>query len=233
MKNPFNGKVPDDAKQLYTKNCSKCHGENGEGMGNVPGLAHGPTQSASDGEVFWFITKGDLNNGMPSWASLPERDRWAIVTYVKSLASAAAPAANPVVPAASAPVEEVNLPLPKAPFTDYRLEKPGTIRKITLADLPPPFETPTVGNGPKIVPRPEGAWPLVPPGFQVQLYATGLGDPRLIRTAPNGDFFVAESRTGDVRVFRGITADGKPEKSEIFATELKRPFGINFYPPGP
>jgi len=55
----------------------------------------------------------------------------------------------------------------------------------------------------------------------------------LIRTAPNGDFFVADSHTGDVRVFRGITADGKPEQSEIFVTGLNRPFGINFYPPGP
>jgi glucose/arabinose dehydrogenase len=34
-------------------------------------------------------------------------------------------------------------------------------------------------------------------------------------------------------VFRGITKDGKPEKWEIFATQLQQPFGIAFYPPGP
>ena len=36
------------------------------------------------GEIFWYITKGDINNGMPSWATLP-RQRWQIVSYVKSL----------------------------------------------------------------------------------------------------------------------------------------------------
>jgi len=71
------------------------------------------------------------------------------------------------------------------------------------------------------------------PGFKVELYATGLDNPRLIRTAPNGDVFVAETRAGKIRIFRGITADGKPKQTETFATGLKEPFGINFYPPGP
>jgi len=61
----------------------------------------------------------------------------------------------------------------------------------------------------------------------------GLDEPRLIRTAPNGDLFVAESKIGDIRVFRGITKNGKPEQMELFAGGLSRPFGINFYPPGP
>ena len=71
------------------------------------------------------------------------------------------------------------------------------------------------------------------PGFKVELYASGLDEPRLIRTAPNGDFFVAESHSGSILIFRGITPDGKPAQSETFATGLKRPFGINFYPSGP
>jgi glucose/arabinose dehydrogenase/mono/diheme cytochrome c family protein len=240
MKNPNTVKIPSDAKQLYQTNCSQCHGVNAEGTGNVPALAHGPTQSASDGEIFWFITKGDVNNGMPSWSSLPARDRWAIVSYLKSIGKSATPPANataaPPSATAVAPsgtVGDKDLPLPKPPFTDYRLEKPGTIRKITLADLPPPFETPSAGNGPKVVPRPDNAWPQVPPGFKVDLYVTGLSNPRLIRTAPNGDFFVAESSAGDIRVFRGFTSDGKPQQAEIYATGLTRPFGINFYPPGP
>ena len=233
MKNPFGGRVPANAKQLYKASCSQCHGQDANGTGNVPSLAHGPSQSASDGELFWFITKGDVNNGMPAWDALPKKERWAIVSYVKSLGTAPASSAAAPAEKASANFADVNLPLPKAPFTDYRLEKPGTVRKITVADLPQPFETPSAGNGPKVVPRPENAWPQVLPGFKVELYVTGLNDPRLIRTAPNGDFFVAESRTGDIRVFRGITADGKPEQSETFATDLKRPFGINFYPPGP
>ena len=85
----------------------------------------------------------------------------------------------------------------------------------------------------KVVPRPQGAWPQALPGFKVELYASGLDNPRLIRTAPNGDLFLAESETGKVKVFRGVGKDGAAEKAEVFATGLEQPFGIAFYPPGP
>ena len=117
-------------------------------------------------------------------------------------------------------------------FSDYRQEHPGTIHKITLADLPPPNATRSVDNGPDLVSRPENAWPQALPGFKVQLYAAGLHYPRLIRTAPNGDVFLAESRRGEVKVFRGITSDGKAQQRETFATGFREPFGIAFYPPG-
>jgi glucose/arabinose dehydrogenase/cytochrome c5 len=236
LKNPYQSQMPADAKGLYQARCAVCHGENGDGTGNIPSLAKGPTRLAGDGEVFWYITKGDVNNGMPSWQGLPEDERWKIVAYVKSLgtvnaAATKAPASAPS--AANAAAADANLPVSTAPFTDFRFEKPGKFRKITLNDLPAPFVTPSAGNGPKLVERPEKAWPQVPEGFKVELYASGLNDPRLIRTAPNGDFFVVESETGDVRVFRGIKSDGKPEQGEIFVEGLNRPFGINFYPPGP
>jgi hypothetical protein len=48
-------------------------------------VSQGPTQSASDGEVFWFITTGAIDKGMPSWSTLSERQRWQLVTYLKSL----------------------------------------------------------------------------------------------------------------------------------------------------
>ena len=233
VKNPYSRKPPADAGTLFHSRCAACHGEMGEGLGNVPSLAKGHADSATDGEIFWYITQGDPNNGMPSWAGLPEDDRWKIVTYVRSLSgSKATPATASAEPARTAAADAA-LPPPQPPFTDFRFEKPGTFRKITLNDLPSPFVTPSAGNGPKLVPRPEGAWPKVPPGFKVELYVTGLGDPRLIRTAPNGDFFVAESHTGQIHVFRGISADGRPQQTALFAEGLNRPFGINFYPPGP
>lgn len=233
LKNPYDSKPPEEGRSLYQGKCAACHGQNGEGAGNVPSLAKGHAQSASDGEIFWYISKGDMNNGMPSWAGLPEQQRWAIVTYVKSLVnSAAAMAPSATASGPSTAAADMSLPAPAPPFTDYRFEKPGTVRKITLSDLPAPFVTPSAGNGPKVVPRPENAWPIVPPGFKVQQYASNLGDPRLIRTAPNGDFFVADSQTGDIRVFRGINGEGKPVQGAIFAEGLNEPFGINFYPPG-
>jgi glucose/arabinose dehydrogenase/mono/diheme cytochrome c family protein len=233
QKNPYAGQRTASEKSLYHLRCARCHGEDAEGSGNIPALATGKAQSASDGELFWYITKGDVNNGMPSWATLPRGQRWQIIAYLRVLGGS-----KPGSPRVRTSPEEavatgLNAPPPRAPFTDFRYEKPGKTRRITLKDLPAPFTTTSAGNGPKLVPRPEKAWPEVPPGFKVGLYATGLDDPRLIRTAPNGDLFVAESHTGDIRVFRGITAGGKPEQGETFITGLNRPFGINFYPPGP
>jgi glucose/arabinose dehydrogenase len=121
----------------------------------------------------------------------------------------------------------------QAAFVDYRSMKAGTFRKITVADLPPPFATESARNNARIVPRPTDAWPQAPAGFKVDLYASGLEGPRQIRRAPNGDFFVAETRAGQIRVFRGRGQDGKPEQVSVFATGLRQPFGIAFFPLGP
>lgn len=233
MKNPYAGQATAAGKGVYQARCSQCHGTDGNGTGNIPSLSHGPAQSASDGELFWFITKGDADDGMPSWKSLPGQERWQVVSFLRVLGGSRPGSAPMRYSPGAAASAGASAPPPRPPFTDYRYEKPGTIRKITLKDLPPPFVTPSAGNGPDVVPRPPHAWPMVPTGFKVERYATGLNNPRLIRTAPNGDFFLAESEAGDVRVFRGITASGQPETSEVFATGLNRPFGINFYPPGP
>ncbi len=120
----------------------------------------------------------------------------------------------------------------QAAFTDFKNEQPGRIRKITAADLPQPYATESARNQAHLVARPEGALPKAPAGFRVELYATGLTNPREIRTAPNGDLFVAESDPGHILVFRGVTG-GKPALKEVFATGLEQPFGMAFYPPGP
>jgi glucose/arabinose dehydrogenase len=165
---------------------------------------------------------------MPSWASLPEPQRWQIVAYLKTLLTAPTAAGAP---RASSPAS-ITAPPPPAPFTDFRYEAPGTSRKITVADLPAPYATSSASNAPSLVSRPPEAWPKAPEGFKVNLYADGLATPRVIRLAPNGDIFVAESGAGRIRVFRGMTADGKPQHSEIFVSNLNRPYGIAFYPTG-
>jgi len=233
LKNPFAGQQAaiSAGSRLYTANCGACHGIGGRGTGSIPPLAHGPTQSAPDGEVFWFITTGSVNNGMPSWATLSEQQRWQIVTYLKSLKNSTSAQKNNPPPTSVRPVK-TNAPPPPAPYTDFRFEQPGKVRQITAHDLPAPYASKSANNGPQLVARPSGAWPKAPTGFSVQQYATGLDNPRLIRTAPNGDIFLAESSSGKIRVFRGITDDGKPEQAEIFATGLNQPYGIAFYPPG-
>jgi glucose/arabinose dehydrogenase/cytochrome c5 len=230
-KNPYAGQqaAAQAGAELYSANCAACHGQRGQGTGNIPALADGPAQTANDGELFWFITNGDLNNGMPSWKQLPEQERWQLVTFVKSNAWASVPAATAY---ASASPGAVTAPPPTSPFTDFRYEKPGTVRKITVEDLPAPYATVSSTNRPKLSPRPADAFPKAPAGFKVDLFATGLNNPRTIRIAPNGDSFLAESEPGDIKVFRGIGADSKPQQVETFATGLKRPYGIAFYPPG-
>ncbi len=121
----------------------------------------------------------------------------------------------------------------KAAFTDAAHEFPGTRRHLTAADLPAPAPDQSVDNGPSVVSRPADAWPKAPAGFKVDLYANGLENPREMRTAPNGDIFLAESQAGKIMVFRGLGADGKPEQKSLFAQGLHQPFGIAFYPPGP
>jgi glucose/arabinose dehydrogenase len=119
-----------------------------------------------------------------------------------------------------------------AAYGDWRGDAPGIRRKITPADMPSPYATPSANHHPGIAVRPDGASPQAPPGFAVELFAGGLDNPRLIRVAPNGDNFVAESRAGRIRLLRAAGPAGTPEIS-IFTGGLDRPFGIAFWPPGP
>jgi glucose/arabinose dehydrogenase len=124
----------------------------------------------------------------------------------------------------------------QAAFSDFKGEQPGVVRKITANDLPKPYATESSRNQAHVVARPAGAMPVVPAGFTVHLFATGLKNPREIRTAPNVDLFVAESDPGEIKVFRGSFVGGgggKPQTTSVFATGLEQPFGMAFYPPGP
>jgi glucose/arabinose dehydrogenase len=114
----------------------------------------------------------------------------------------------------------------QAAFTDALHESPGTRRHVTVADLPGPAPEQSVDNGPTVVPRPANAWPVAPKGFKVDLYVTGLDNPRLLRTAPNGDIFLAESESGKIRVFRGVGPDGKPQQTSVFASVSASPFTL-------
>jgi glucose/arabinose dehydrogenase len=124
----------------------------------------------------------------------------------------------------------------KQAFSTTASLKPGVAHKITAKDLPKPGDTPS-GNTPggRGAVRPADAMPQAPAGFKVSMYVgEGLSTPRQMRTAPNGDIFVAETvggAAGGVKIFRGLTADGKPQQTSVFAS-LPNAFGINFYPPG-
>jgi glucose/arabinose dehydrogenase len=117
-----------------------------------------------------------------------------------------------------------------AAFGDWRTDKPGLVRHIRPTDLPKPGATASSANISHVVPRPSGAALQVPTGFKAELLVEGLSGPREMRTAPNGDIFVAETRSGRIRLLR-LSEDGsKPIKNEIYAGGLNQPFGIAFFP---
>jgi glucose/arabinose dehydrogenase len=141
----------------------------------------------------------------------------------------------------------------QAAFTDWNQQAPGVRHKITVADLPEPKPEESVRNTAFLVARPAGAMPIAPAGFTVTLYAGGdaaplqradnkehmqlsggtFTQPRLMRTAPNGDIFLADPGAGIIFVLRGTTKGGRAETIAKFATGLDHPFGIAFYPLGP
>jgi len=106
------------------------------------------------------------------------------------------------------------------------MDMPGERHRIDSGALPKPFETRSAARSPGVVPRPPGATLNVPAGFEATLLLSGLEQPRTLRTAPNGDVFLAETGAGQIRVLRG-------NQASVFAGELSSPFGIAFWPPGP
>jgi len=116
-------------------------------------------------------------------------------------------------------------------FGGWQKDKPGVRRLLKPEDQPPVGES--TSNPIQIVKRSKHAKPIAPKGFSVDLIASGLAEPRVIRVAPNGDLFVADSEANTIRVYRVPTGRTRPIKSDIYASGLNKPFGIAFYPLGP
>jgi glucose/arabinose dehydrogenase len=148
-----------------------------------------------------------------------------LIAYLSTLA----------IPAGVTPVAAAEPELPASAANDpgdWRNAGPGVMHHIKEADLPAPFATVSAGNPPRVVKQPTNAMLSVPPGFTVKLFASGLNGPRLVRVAPNGDIFIAETRANRIRVMRAADGADAPSQDEVFADGVDRPFGIAFYPPG-
>ncbi len=136
-------------------------------------------------------------------------------------------------PAYAAETETSGTVTGNAAFADWHADRPGLRRLIRPEDMPPPFATQSASNGATLVARPKGAMPKVPPGFTVGVFADDLSEPRMVRVAPNGDIFVAESNAGRIRILRAGDGAATAALDQVFAAHLHYPFGIAFYPPGP
>lgn len=70
---------------------------------------------------------------------------------------------------------------------------------------------------------------IVPKGFEIQEYASGLGSPRFMSLSPDQVLFVTIIGEGTVVALPDINNDGKSGRSIKFIEGLKRPNGIVFY----
>lgn len=114
-------------------------------------------------------------------------------------------------------------------FGGWQDDRPGTWRLILPKDLPKPSPTESVSNSADRVTAPEDAAPLLPEGFSAYRIASGLRGPRVVRVAPNGDLFVADSRANRLLVYR-LDESGAVTEQSVFASGLSQPYGIAFYP---
>ena len=71
--------------KLFARECAACHGDHGEGSGKAPALKRSAVSAAPPGALFWILENGALHQGMPSFAHLPDAQRWQIITYLRSL----------------------------------------------------------------------------------------------------------------------------------------------------
>jgi mono/diheme cytochrome c family protein len=81
-----------DAKDLFQNTCAPCHGAAGAGDGpasasvkpHPANFTNAKTMRAmTDGEIFWKISNG--RGPMPAWGQIPEKDRWGLVDYIRTL----------------------------------------------------------------------------------------------------------------------------------------------------
>jgi mono/diheme cytochrome c family protein len=72
-------------QKLYQRECSSCHGRDAQGTERAPGLVSPMLRQTPSGAIFWLLRNGSLRRGMPSFSQLPEKRRWQIVTYLKTL----------------------------------------------------------------------------------------------------------------------------------------------------
>src|SRR5260370_30791148 len=85
MRNPVqgDGRAQRAGARLYERECAACHGLKRQGTGKAPSLNRPDVTGAVPGALFWVLRNGSLHRGMPSFAHLPEPQRWQIVTFLR------------------------------------------------------------------------------------------------------------------------------------------------------
>jgi glucose/arabinose dehydrogenase len=239
---PAQGADVTAGKTFFRQQCSLCHsaepGDNGGAQGpSLIGVfgrkaasvtSFDYTKALQDSNLTWDASTLDRFLASPptvvpgtamAVSITDETARTNLIAYLQSV-KAAAP---------NSPATQAGTTQP-AGEADWKHDAPGRPHKVDLATLPPPFDSPSAQNNPKLVPKPPGAQLSLPPGFRVELFASDLKGPRKMIQAANGDIFVTEMRGGRVSVLHPAPDGATAARSEVFAQDLRGPFGIAFYP---
>ena len=108
----------------------------------------------------------------------------------------------------------------QAALGDWSTDAPGVRRKLSVGICRRRMTRLRWIMGRNMVPRPDGAMPKAPAGFEVSLFAEHLSNPRKIVTAPNGDIFVAESGANRIKILRAADGAAHPQTISVFADDL-------------
>ncbi len=96
--------------------------------------------------------------------------------------------------------------------------------------LPPPFQTPSAANPPRVIPQPDGVQLRLPEGFDVRPFAEGLQRPRFMLLGPKHEILLTQStQNGSVLVLTDRDGDGRAESRSVLLEGLDRPYGMAFW----
>jgi glucose/arabinose dehydrogenase/cytochrome c2 len=233
---------PQVGKALFRQRCSICHtaeaGDNGGAQGpSLVGVYGRPAASSPQfsysaalrgANLTWdtptllrfLASPATVVAGTTMLIAVPdEADREHLVAYFQSIATQTAQPAGPI-----------EVPSVSKQTADWKLDKPGRVHSIRAAALPAPFNTPSSRNRPSLVAKPAAAKLSLPPGFDVQPFATGLQGPRKMLAVPNGDILVVEMFGGRVSVLHPSKDGATVASTHVYLEGLKQPFGLALYP---
>ena len=247
---PASGADANAGKSYFHQQCALCHsaqrGDNGGAQGpNLDGVIgrhsaadpqFGYTKAMQGANLTWDAATLDRFLESPTTVvpcsamviAIPkDDDRANVIAYFQAVKDGTFKEAAHTRPPFTPPPSTGAPPKGDA---DWKRDVPGRVHRVDVATLPPPFDSGSSTNFPKVVDRPANGKLQVPPGFKVEVFASDQQGARAMRLAPNGDIFLTETSVGAVKVLRP-SADGATAASvETFATGLNLPFGMAFYP---